>query len=1189
MAVASVVNPSRELGQKGAAMYNREMAAVPADHTTDVGLTWRKLSDGLNHIVTATWRRMVFKVEERMVSGANRLYVTRDGRPVRLPGWRESFVIGKENAEAAIRAHVAKRRAVELDARAAVAAAADKPAKKWRAARVTPLRLSITPDKDGFKINEFAPGDVVRWSRTDGRNTVEYIGQVWSEAGSDYNRNDRTDMTGYFVVVQSEGKRTLSRPRAVRMIFASTPGGTVGWFIGDAQVTSLGDAGHAQLDLLEEYTRAQSAPVEPVVETPAPVVAPAPVAQPVEEVRDRFERGAAVWVAPDAGTLNERYVGEVMGYTRNGCFRVREAGYGTSVDVPAERLSLATAEEAAADRARQQQERQERAAEQERRNAEARERAAAAEAEFAAKREARVPCPRCGVRLIGMAGAGMDKCGNGKCGYVIGSWTGLAWRDGFTFGLVDGCLSYVPKTAEELERDARLDAMGKTFRSARVWARKRTDKDSAKAFAKEYATGGGSLPVDESAWLRWCEENGKAPAAPAEKSAASAGLDRGTASARPVDAEEAARAARALCPACRCREMVVEDGRCQGCGHVPAPAAAPVEPVVEVTPETPRTSPELDRGTAGARLPELASTEYREVFTSADGRLRYTLPTLPDDYPHRENHEAYRAEMLSNVAAQEKGAPKWKPAKHTAPKVRLPKSPDAPQWQPEPFKIGDWVEWTEQDGQTYSACVWSQAPGANDWFLTNDRSAVTGEYWVLHRYKRTMRATEYTHTVNGCTARSLSGVAPAQLPFEDMAEVPGATVPPAPVSYAEWLPPKGSGLVMPEPAPVVEAVVEAAPADPRAAEDARLRRSPYLSGGIARVTLAQLAAEQEQRQGPRFEHRQRVTTRSGKPAEYRGLRGTDGFCWVLLDGDTYPVTARVDELTALVEPVVEAAPENLPTSGGLDRDTASARPVEPVVEAAPAGAEPTPAAVAEEEARLRRRAAYRIADEAGRAAWREAGEAIQARRRAERGPDPEFPGALIEGESVAPVNPGWAQEWWALLDGHGFVYEINKRNRWHVMAQVGGVILGTSVPVRLENLGHFDTVEEALAAARDHAQQRATEEAGTMLVERVRRLAAVPVQFSTVEAEAGPVALPRRVAPVVEAAPPVADRAPVGGAARPGPVRPSDGPSAARTGGAAPVLPEWVEALIEAAVERIVEGVLARFGRGPGAAPAAGR
>ncbi|MEU8516393.1 hypothetical protein AB0C76_33140 [Kitasatospora sp. NPDC048722] len=816
------------------------MAEVPADHFTDVGLTWRSFSG--SHIVTATWRRMEFKVEERGTLKANRLYVTRNGRPVRLPGWREAYVIGREDAERAIRAHIEKRRAVELDARAAVAAAADKPAKKWRPARVTPLKLSTTPDRDGFKINEFAPGDVIRWAKTDGRYSVECIGQVWSEAGSDYTRNDRTAMTGYFVVVQSEGKRTLSRPRAVRMIFASTPGGTVGWFIGDAQVTSLGDAGHAQLDLLEEFTRAQSAPVEPVVETPAPAVEAAPVAQPVEDVRDRFERGAAVWVAPEGGATDGRYVGEVMGYTRNGCFRVREAGYGTSVDVPADRLSSATEEEATADRARQRQECEERAAEKERRNAEARERAAAAEAEFAAKREARVPCPRCGVRLVGRAGAGMEKCGNpkiGRCGYVIGSWSEYTWRDGYTLGFVDGYLSYVPKTAEELAEDARLDAMGKTFRSARVWARKRTDKDTAKDFAKAYATGGGVLPVDESAWLRWCEENGKTPAAPAEKSAESAGLDRDTTNARPaepVDAEEAARAARALCPACKCREMVVEDGRCQECGHVPAPAAAPVEPVVE---------------------------------------------------------------------------------------------------------------------------------------------------------------------------------------------------------------------------------------------------------------------------------------------------------------------------------------------------------------AAPAGAEPTPEAVAEEEARRRRRAAHRITAEAGRAARLEAGAAIQARRRAERGPDPEFPGVLVGGEDVEPMSPGWAQTWWLLRESHGFGYEINqRRDRWYVMAQVG-VILGTTIPANLADLGRFDTVEEALAAAREHAQQRATAEAGTMLVERVRRLAAMPVQYSTAEVEAGPVAIPARVAPAVEAAPPAGDRAPVGGAARPGPVRASDGPAMARTDGTASVLPEGVEAVIERAVEAAVEGVLARFGQGPGAVPAA--
>ncbi|MET9183284.1 hypothetical protein ABZX88_34495 [Kitasatospora aureofaciens] len=194
-----------------------------------------------------------------------------------------------------------------------------------------------------------------------------------------------------------------------------------------------------------------------------------------------------------------------------------------------------------------------------------------------------------------------------------------------------------------------------------------------------------------------------------------------------------------------------------------------------------------------------------EVFTSPDGRLRYTLPTLPDDYPHRENHDKFRAVMLANVAAQEKGAAAWKPARYAAPKIRLPKSADAPQWRPAAFGIGDWVEWTE-DGQTFTACVWSPAQGANNWFLTNDRSAVTGEYWVLNRYKRNMSAKEYTYTVNGHTARSLAGVAPAQIAFEEMPEVPGAKIPDAPISYADWVPPKGSALAMVQPA--IELTVE---------------------------------------------------------------------------------------------------------------------------------------------------------------------------------------------------------------------------------------------------------------------------------------------------------------------------------------------------------------------------------------------
>ena len=106
----------------------------------------------------------------------------------------------------------------------------------------------------------------------------------------------------------------------------------------------------------------------------------------------------------------------------------------------------------------------------------------------------------------------------------------------------------------------------------------------------------------------------------------------------------------------------------------------------------------------------------------------------------------------------------------------------------------------------------------------------------------------------------------------------------------------GARQIPGDPSAAADARADAAPADPRAVEEERRRRSPYLSGGIPRVTLAELAAERERAAEP-FTFGQRVTTGSGTAATYKGRRGTDGLCWVLPDGDTYPATARLEELT----------------------------------------------------------------------------------------------------------------------------------------------------------------------------------------------------------------------------------------------------------------------------------------------------
>ncbi|MFD4535664.1 hypothetical protein ACFWNL_18490 [Kitasatospora sp. NPDC058397] len=712
--------------------------------------------------------------------------------------------------------------------------------------------------------------------------------------------------------------------------------------------------------------------------------------------RERFERGAYVWVGPAADTANEPYVASVLGYTRNGAFEVREPARGMVVHVPGDRLSPATTEEAETDRARREREREEQDAERERRNAAAR--AAAAEADRLRKvreerQRARTEAARGTEARIAMNGA---------------------WAPEFS----------VPASIDELWKLAACmgwrmtrQTTGTGYSSSIIVTIGGTTDAGVWRFGLVWTVSRGRYSVNKAAgWATWADER-------------------------------------------------------------TGPRGGRIDPTIGDVKSIMYT--ETNEGIA-APLGVLVGVDGPQADTGTDD----TDGTDGDDTPG--GGVEPDVDPTNGPAAP---AP-------VEPTVEEPATPAAP----------------VVEGNV-------EPPAA-------ETSATSAE-------------------LDRDTASTRPADAPAAVP--------------APVE------------------PVVEEPAVPA-ADPRAAEEARRRRSPYLSGGIPRVTLAQLAAEREQREAAPLRHRARVTTGSGKAGEYLGRRGTDGLCWVLLDGDTYPVTARLAEVRPVVEPPVEGA-QDARTSGELDRGAAIERPV-PAGDTA--GPEPTPKALAEEEARLRRRAAYRITEETGRAAWREAGEAIGAQRRAERGPDPEFLGVLVEGEDVAPMNPGWAQAWWLLRDSHGFGYEINQRKQWHVMAQVG-VILGTSIPARLENLGRFDTIEDALAAVREHAQQRAEAEAGTILVERIKRLAAAP---------AAPRPPVESAAPPVEAAPLADVRAVVEAEVRVAVARPADGPSPAgaagadRPGLAAPAGVEAVvERAVEAAFERIVEAaverVLARLGQPP--------
>ncbi|MGW2028321.1 hypothetical protein, partial [Streptomyces decoyicus] len=59
-----------------------------------------------------------------------------------------------------------------------------------------------------------------------------------------------------------------------------------------------------------------------------------------------------------------------------------------------------------------------------------------------------VRCPKCRQARIRIVPGG-DQCGNTRCGYVLGSWSGTAWVDGYTFTTRNGVLSYRKKTPKE--------------------------------------------------------------------------------------------------------------------------------------------------------------------------------------------------------------------------------------------------------------------------------------------------------------------------------------------------------------------------------------------------------------------------------------------------------------------------------------------------------------------------------------------------------------------------------------------------------------------------------------------------------------------------------------------------------------------------------------------------------------------
>ncbi|MEU2514433.1 DUF6197 family protein, partial [Streptomyces syringium] len=179
------------------------------------------------------------------------------------------------------------------------------------------------------------------------------------------------------------------------------------------------------------------------------------------------------------------------------------------------------------------------------------------------------------------------------------------------------------------------------------------------------------------------------------------------------------------------------------------------------------------------------------------------------------------------------------------------------------------------------------------------------------------------------------------------------------------------------------------------------------------------------------------------------------------------------EIRVVVDPNSAAQPR------ALERERADTEPAQA----------PDPAMVERLAKEIRIRESYRIGDEQKRAAYKLAGERIREARRRSHQPEPEAP-AVAEGESIKPMNPGWAQEWWLFADVYGYRYEVSHRSgRWHGMARFdesqgeGGVTLpGNLVPVVKSGCA---TAEELLELCREIGRKRARQDAGSRMLERL--------------------------------------------------------------------------------------------------------
>ncbi|MFJ3310486.1 hypothetical protein ACIPSA_47480 [Streptomyces sp. NPDC086549] len=218
-------------------------------------------------------------------------------------------------------------------------------------------------------------------------------------------------------------------------------------------------------------------------------------------------------------------------------------------------------------------------------------------------------------------------------------------------------------------------------------------------------------------------------------------------------------------------------------------------------------TPDTEVETAPAALKD----DGRERLTSADGRLTFTLHTVPADAGFQQEavdgYQRLRSELAAVVegkneqvgqtsADQADQLARWRRTYKTVnrmepfrplPSLRLTRREDTLGLTPAEYGLGSWVTWRdEQSGQQVTGQVMAPGPAGNTWYVSTDRTGHTGEYHVLSRSGK--KTTGYSYSVNGAAAdlQPADGPGP-QRPLEDLPEAD--SIPARPVqSYADYVP-----------------------------------------------------------------------------------------------------------------------------------------------------------------------------------------------------------------------------------------------------------------------------------------------------------------------------------------------------------------------------------------------------------------